>query len=221
MRWSGRAHNFVVGRREGVATRVRLLSRDLLRVAHHTDRTKARGYQLAGVALDMLAGPHPPSRDLLMGGELGFRGYYRSALAVLLGLDREDVPAPFRSAALGMAANCLVDQGTGSVDEAKDMLMRAATRDPKRRDPFLQLARRALSDGDLQGAASFASAALCIPRHVGLSELEENHLAAPHAILYWALLWLGRRDEARKHFAICVELEPENPVYRDHAKLFS
>lgn len=221
MRWAGRAHNYVTGLRRNVPFRTALLPRDQLRVTHHTDKTKARGYQLAGVALDVLRQPHPPSRELLMGGELGFRGYYRSALAVLLALDRDGVPAPYRSAALGMAANCVADQGKEAQDEVTELLMLSATRDPRRRDPFIQLARRAMAAGDLQAAASFASAALSIPAQVGLSEPEDNHLAGPHAILYWALLWLGRRDEARKHFAICLKLDPQNPVYRDHAKLFA
>ncbi len=72
----------------------------------------------------------------------------------------------------------------------------------------------------MQGAASFAAAAVAIPAQVGMPEMEENLLAGPHAILYWALLWLGRRDEARVHFEVCRRLDPENSIYLEHAKLF-
>ena len=73
----------------------------------------------------------------------------------------------------------------------------------------------------MQGAASFATAALAIPAQAGIGEMEWNHSVGPHAILYWALFWLGRRDEAKRHFKRCRELEPANPVYRDHARLFA
>ena len=148
------------------------------------------------------------------------RGYFKSALAVFLSLERNDVPAPMRSAALSMAATCVVGSGGGAEDEAPTLWFKASRRDPTRRDPLLQLARHALSKGEFQGAASFSAAALAIPGRVGFSELEENLLEGAHAILYWALFWLGRRDEARPHFEICRTLDPLNPVYLNHAHLF-
>ncbi len=69
--------------------------------------------------------------------------------------------------------------------------------------------------------ASFAAAALSIPPRTGVSEAEENHGSRPHAILYWALLWLGRRDEARPHFETCRRLDPSNPLLEGHARLFA
>jgi hypothetical protein len=72
----------------------------------------------------------------------------------------------------------------------------------------------------MQGAVSFATAALAIPSRAGLSEPEVNHSTRPHAILYWALLWSGRRAEAKTHFDACCELDPGNPAYLEHARLF-
>jgi tetratricopeptide (TPR) repeat protein len=100
-------------------------------------------------------------------------------------------------------------------------LFKAAQCDSTRRDPFLQLARRCVVAGDFQAAVSFSSAALTIPPRVGFSELEENQRDGPHAILYWALFWLGRKSEAREHLKICLNLDPRNLVYRDHARLFA
>ena len=108
----------------------------------------------------------------------------------------------------------------GSPDEVDTLLFRAVSRDSKRRDPLLRLAQRSLAEGDMQGAASFATAALEIPPRTGISEPEENHSTGPHAILYWALFWLGRREEGKPHFERCRELDPANPVYLEHARLF-
>ena len=225
--WFGRAHNVVTGLERKPLIRTTLLPPDRLRVTHHTDEAKPRGYQLAGVALDALSRPRDPYRSFLVGRELGVRGHHASALALFLALDRADVPAVLRSAALCMAATCVAAKLSGGAsagddaqDEVRDLWFKASVRDPSRRDPLLHLARHALSRGDHQAAASFATAALAIPPRVGFSEPEANLREAPHAILYWALLWLGRRSEARSHYEICRRLDPSNPTYEGHAQLF-
>ena len=192
-----------------------------LRVTHHTDGTKTRDHQFAGVALDLLASPGAPDRRFLLGRELAMRGAYRPALDAFLAVDDPHVPNGLRSSALSMAAMCLAAQSPDDEDGVADLLFKAIRRDPSRRDPLLHLARRRLAAGEFQGAVSFATAALQIPARVGLSESEENLRDGPHAVLYWALFWLGRRDEARGHFRICLEQDPKNPVYRGHAKLFA
>jgi len=218
--WSGRAHNFAVPRQRGAVPRQAFLPRETLRVVHHTDPTKARAYQLGGIALDLLEKSHPLRRHLVLGAELASRGHLQSALAALLTVDDPRVTPHFRSAALVMAARCLADLRKGSEDEIGEMLFRASTQDPGRRDPLLCLAQRSMAAGDLQGAVSLATAALAIPPRVDLTEPEQNHGTRPHAILYWALLWTGRREDARRHFRRCRELDPENPLYRDHERLF-
>lgn len=217
--WRGLAHDFLAPIRPAASNAQARLSRAQLLVSHHTDLNKPRGYQIAGTALEALADRSSVRWNYFLGRELLSRGYLQSALPLLLGLDRPEAPAAVRSAALCFAARCLGASG-GSPDEVETLLFRASARDPHRRDPLLHLARLRVAAGDLQGAASFASAALAIPPQTGISEPEQNHSVGPHAILYWALLWLGRRKEARSHFDICRRLEPENPVYAGHAVLF-
>jgi tetratricopeptide (TPR) repeat protein len=119
-----------------------------------------------------------------------------------------------------MAASC-VAQIQGKSDEGvSDLLFRSARRDPGHRHPLLQLARLALDAGNLQGAVSFARAALQIPPGVSYTQLEVDLRDGPHAVLYWALFWLGRKDEAHEHHRTCLAMDPANPVYRDHARLF-
>jgi hypothetical protein len=218
--WRGRAHNFLRALPSGRKGEIHRLSRHQLLVSHHTDREKARGYQFAAVALEALADPPSERWRYFLGRELLARRYFRSALPVLLSLDQAEVPPTVRSAGLCFAASCLAGL-RASRDEVDTLLFRACRRDSSRRDPLLRLARGSLGEGDMQGAASFAAAALAIPPKAGISEPEENHSTGPHAILYWALFWLGRRAEARQHFEICRRLAPANPIYGEHAHLFS
>ncbi len=189
--WRGRSHNFLAPRVVGAAASLRLLKRDQLLVSHHTNFKKSRAYHVL-VALDALADPDSPRWEYFMGRELASRGYFRSALPILLGLDLGEVPPHIRSASLCFAAHCVAGSG-GSSDQIEEVLFRAAKRDSKRRDPLLRLASRRLARGDMQGATSFASAALAIPFRAGLSEPEQNHSTEPHEVLYWALLLLGQR----------------------------
>ncbi len=220
-RWFGRAHNQMVPARSHQHPRKVAIPRDRLRVTHHTDETKQRGHQLTGLALDVLESPHVPQRRLVLGHELFARGFLHSALALFEGLDQAGVSNSVRSVALSMAASCVAEIRGQSDEAVTDLLFRAARRDPGHRDPLLQLARLSLEGGGFQAAVSFAMAALAIPARVTFTQLEENLRDGPHAILYWAHLWLGRRSEAREHHRLCLTMDPANPVYREHARLFA
>jgi hypothetical protein len=227
MGWRGRSHECLDPRPPGADLTIGALSRDQLLVSHHSDLGKSRTYLLAGTALDALAEPRMHRWRYFLARGLAARGSFKSGLEVALALDRPSVPPSVRSAALCFAARCVAGSHgsldgslAGSKEQADALLFRAAVRDSSRRDPLLRLASRRLSEGDLQGAVSFASAALAVPARVSVSEPEENFTTRPHAILYWALLWLGRRDEAKVHFDICRSLDPANPEYAGHARLF-
>ena len=218
MEWTGLAHNVLVRRRPGPPEKPVLLAGDQVRVSHHTNLQKFRDY-LPGSALEALASPDSIRWNYYLARALTARGWFRSGLDVTLRLDRAGVAPPMRSAGLCMAALCRAGLGA-SEDEISGLLLQAALRDSGRRDPLLRLALRCSAVGDMQGAASFAAAALSIPPRAGVSEAEENLTTRPHAILYWALLWLGRRGEARAHFETCRRLDPANVTYAGHARLF-
>ena len=218
-KWRGRSHNFLAPLDPGPTAVSSVLGRDRLLVSHHTDLEKRRGYQVAGTALEALARPGALRWRYFLGRALASTGHHHSARELFLELDRPGAPSAVRSAGLCLAA-CSVARTGGAPDEIEGFLFRAAGRDSTRRDPWLTLASRKVSEGDMQGAISFATAALAIPPRAGLSEPEVNHSTRPHATLYWALLWSGRRDEAKTHFDACRRLDPENPIYREHARLF-
>jgi hypothetical protein len=39
-------------------------------------------------------------------------------------------------------------------------------------------------------------------------------------VLYWGLFWLGRRDEAQRHWEICRRLAPDDEKVREDGRLF-
>jgi glycosyltransferase involved in cell wall biosynthesis len=218
--WAGRAQSYLVSRTPRAVLKRNLLRRDQLFVSHHTDLEKSRGRQVAAHALDALADPASDRWAYYLGRALLSRGYPRSAYPLLLRLDRPESPGPLRAAGLCMAAQCLA-ASEGKSDDIEGLLLRASKWNPNSRDPWLHLASRCLAGGDMQGAASFAAAALAVPGRPGVMEPEANYGVRPHEILYWSLLWLGRRDEARAHFEICRAKDPRNPVYPTHEPLFA
>lgn len=219
MEWRGRSHNHLVPRSGGTTKPAHKLTPAQLLVSHHTDLEKPRGYQFAGIALDALSEPRSLRHLFFLARALTAQGFANSGLELALSLDRPDRPPALRSAGLCFAARCRAGLGA-EPDEIDAWLFRATRRDPTRRDPLLRLARRSLSQGELQAAASFAAAALVIPPRLDGPEPEDNLTTGPHAILYWSLFWLGRRDEARWHFDQCRALDPSNPLYEEHAALF-
>ncbi|MEO8360940.1 MAG: glycosyltransferase [Vicinamibacteria bacterium] len=219
MKWHGRSHQYLKPRPGAAPGAPMRLTRQQLLVSHHTDLDKPRDFQLAGMALDALAQPDFPRPSFYLSRALTVLGFHRSAMDLALSLDRSEVAASVRSAALCFAARCVAFIGRPP-DESEALLFRAVLRDPTSRDPWLRLATRAMAQGDMQAAASLAQAALAVPARATLSEPEENLGEFPHAILYWSLLWLGRKEEARGHYERCLELDPGNATYRGHAGLF-
>ncbi|MEO8360941.1 MAG: glycosyltransferase [Vicinamibacteria bacterium] len=220
-KWSGRAHNFLRSRQGLRRLTMAPLSPAHFRVTHTTDETKNRGYQLTGLALDVLDSPSDAHRRLLFAYELSSRGHFQSAIALFQSVDHDGAAPRIRSAALSAVASCLVSLGQGGSDAVSGLLFEATRRDSSHRGPWLQLARAALGEGQFALAVSHAMAALAIAPRVSSTELDQNLREAPHEILYWALLWLGRKDEAREHFRICLQLAPDKPVYAEHARFLS
>lgn len=217
--WEGRAHNYLRPRDPKALTLPSApVPRNELLVSHHTNLEKVRDYQLAGVALELLASPSSSLWTYYLARALAASSRPQSALPLALRLDQDPTPPEFRAAGLCIAAACLHRLG-GSPDDVESYLFRAARRAPHKRDPLIRLSQVRLAQGDFQGAASFASAALAVPPQVSLTEPEGHHSVTTHEILYWSLFWLGRRKEAREHLRICLAIDPSSTTYQAHARL--
>ena len=219
-RWEGRVHELT--RTSGpadttAASRMRCGPTQLL-VRHHKDENKPRSY-LAGLALQVMECPQKSRWWHYLGRELFYLRWYESAIAVLAEHAAMEKAWPAeRSQSLCFAGESL--EALGRDGEAKEIYRRAVTLDPTRREPLLRLAMTCCRLGELEIAAQCASQSLEIPDTNPYPELEANYTWIPHSLLYWCLFWLGRKDEARKHWDIYRSLVPEDSTTQRHARLF-
>jgi tetratricopeptide (TPR) repeat protein len=187
-------------------------------VVHHR-QDKERNY-LAGLALDALAAPDMPRWQHYVGRELFYGGWYRSAVRVLEHHAQMAGAAPAdRVASLCFAAECLERLGDRPAAEAT--LERATIQGEGIRDPWLRLAALRSGRGDFAGAAACGERALAIGTRSRAPERDANYTWLPHALLYWSLFWLGRHDEARRHWEACRSLVPADERIREHGRLFA
>ena len=216
--WRGRVHEapFAI---DDATPGIRLSCTEQQLSLRHTRNEKTRNY-LAGLALDAIEHPSTPRWKHYLGRQLYYEGHYRSALAVLRDHSRTKAGWTIeRGPTLCLMGDCL--EALGRIDAAADSYFRASRVDPSRREPLLRLARLCQNRGDFQGSVAFASAALTIPRTGPIVDAEENYTSDPHAMLYWGLFWLGRRDEARFHWETCRRMAPENEKFQEDGRLFA
>ena len=105
-------------------------------------------------------------------------------------------------------------------DAVKSYLWSFAT-DSSRREPFMRLAEHYYYKGDHQRAACYAAAALQIPETVAYMNWWPYYTYLPHEILYWALWYLGQKEESKKHFEIAKQLNPESEKYKQDQQFYN
>ena len=217
--WEGRVHECLALKADRGPAPARAVSPRELEVRHYKNEEKARAY-LAGLALQVLEHPEQPRWWHYLGRELLYAGAHRSAIAVLEAhAAMEETWSAERSQSLCFSGECL--ERLGARDEASDAYRRAIALDPTRREPLLRLASLCSRHAEFAAAVEHASAALAIPRTSPYPEIEANYTWIPHSILYWALFWLDRREEARAHWEIYRSLVPEEERVKAHERLFA
>lgn len=184
----------------------------------HHRQLKERTY-LAGLALQVLDSPGASRCRYYFGRELFYAGAFRSAILHLeVHAAIGAAPSLERSQGLCFIGQC--HEALGDRLAADAAYARASVADGSWRDPFLRRAALASTRGDFAAAATLAADALAVPHPSGATEVEANYTWRPHAVLYWSLFWLGRRDDARRHWEAFVALAPEAVVTATrHARL--
>jgi tetratricopeptide (TPR) repeat protein len=218
--WRGRAHEGLYPLPDAPGPRRPMVTcpEFELSVRHHKDDAKPRNY-VAGLALDVIEHPEMPRWKHYLGRELWYQGRHRSAVRLLLEhADDERAPRAERSESLCLAGQAL--EMLGEPTRAEEAYRRAVAVDASRREPLLRLAGLAGRQADFEASVAHAAAALAVPRTSAFAESDLNYSSLPHVLMYWALFWLGRQDEARRHWEESRRLAPDDPVVRDHARLF-
>lgn len=219
--WEGHIHEtiYLNPSLQGMSERVTTLTTEELSMFHHRDLKRNRAQNMTGLALDILAGQNVARNKFHLGFELLNFQRVASALKILDECVTDDsIPADWRATGwhvLGRTYNSL-----GKRAQAADALQKSYDLDPARRSALLDLAELYSTQSNFQGCIILANIALTIPRTSNWGEDEIEYTWRPHALLYWALFWSGRKDEARMHWERCIELAPHNPRFRKHAILF-
>ena len=186
----------------------------------HHRQVKERTY-LAGLGLQVLDSPGASRCRYYFGRELFYVGAFRSAI-VHLDAHAAMTAAPSLERSQGLCFIGQCHEALGERSAADEAYARASAADGSWRDPFLRRAALASTRGDFAAAATFAEHALTVRHPSGATEVEANYTWRPHAMLYWSLFWLGRRDAARRHWDAFVSLAPEAVVMATgHARLFA
>ena len=219
-RWEGRTHEALYPRPGQPAATIpptEWCGGHELRLVHHRQE-KERTY-LAGLALDLLDHPEQPRWVHYVGRELYYGRAYRSALVWLLRhADRAEAPALERSQSLLLAGEC--HEWLGDPVAADRAYARAADVAPVWRGPLLRRAALASTRGHFALAAACAEQALTVPGPSTVAEPDASYSWWPHALLYWSLFWLGRRDEAARHWEVYQRLAPALAQATGHARWF-
>lgn len=216
--WRGRVHEALEGTGRQATRRRVHCNEQQLSVRHLKGGGRRRNY-LAGLALDAIEFPSSPRWKHYLGRELYYGSRYRSAIPLLLEHSlMKDAWEAETSESLCLAGDCLARLDRS--DEAADAYLRAHRADPSRRQPLLKLASLYQGRGDFERSVAFALAALRVPHTSAFVEPDENYTCGPHAILYWSLFWLGRREEARLHWEACRRMAPENREFEQDGRLF-
>lgn len=186
---------------------------------HIKDESKPRTNYVGALALNLIQDPENPRWVHYVGRELYYLKRYRSAIDLLeTHAQLDGAWNAERSESLCLAGSCYEALGKG--DEVIRCYSQAYRLDSTRREPLLRLADLCQRQGDHQGSVTYAQAALAVPRTSPYFELENNYTSRPHALLYWGLFFLGRREEARQHWERCRQYEPDNQRFKQDGRLF-
>lgn len=214
--WGGKVHESL-GWNGTYHTKVTLTDTQL-RIRYMRDSTKTRNY-FGGMALDLIEKPDQPRWYHYLGREMYYTERWHSAIALLEKQgEMSGAFAPEKSHSLCIAGECW--EKLGNLDKALADYHKALSVDSTRREPWIRAAHLYLKRDQFQSAAGFAYAAASIPQTSVLYEPAQFYTHEPHYIIYRSLFWLGRKEEARRHYDICIRLDPENYTYRNDEKFF-
>lgn len=179
-----------------------------------TDRT---GY-LRALALDCFNHPEADRQSHYMGRELYYTGRWKSAIKELeRHASMKKWPAE-AAQSLNFAGTCW--ERLGAPERAVETWNRAIAIDATRREPFILLSQFYLNRKDYLRAMIYANAALQLPLVDYYANDLSHYREVPHGILYTALWYLNRKDEARTHYDKAFAFSPENDKIRSDRQFF-
>jgi len=206
LKWTGIVHEVLTGS----ATR-EYFGPDVIKLEHWQIPSEHRSRYLTGLALDCFLNPQNDRNSHYLAREMLFTGRPASALREFqrhLTLSGWPAEAAQSRIFCGDALMML-----GREQKAVEAWQDAINHDGSRREAWIRLAEHYHRKNDPQRAASYAAAALTIPWSDFYANRVEEYRHKPHAILYWALWWIGDRAGSFQHWQKAKEFSPADPKF--------
>lgn len=214
MSWTGVVHEVLQGATEKVCR----LGEEHIKLEHWQNPSPHRSRYLTGLALDCYKNPGNDRNCHYFAREMLWNGRPHSALREFhrhVGMNAW--PAERAQSMIFMGDAC---QQIGKEALALEWYHKAIDVDGGRREAWLRLAELYWKKNDHQRVASYAQAALAIPRGNYYANQMAHYTSEPHARLYWALWYMGQPDEAARHWEKALEYEPLNQKFIDDGQFF-
>lgn len=207
IRWDGVVHEVLQNLEPARLERV---NEDVILLEHFQNHETNRGGYMVGLALDCYENPTKDRQSHYLGRELHWSGRHRSAIKELERHIAMNAWEPERARSMLFLGEC--SQALG--DEVKALSWWTQSfAGFACREPIMKIAEHYQAKNDHARTAAYVAAALSVRKDNRYFVDEKLYGAYPHDMMVWALLPLGRYDEARPHFLRCLELEPTNPRF--------
>lgn len=214
MKWTGVVHETLTGR----ANTVTLTESDV-KVEHWQNTETNRSGYLRGLAYACLLHPENDRNSHYLGRELLGTGRPKSAIHELQRHVDMYQWAAERAQSIIYMGDAHIQ--LGNVEIGLNNYHWAFQVDSSRRESLMRLALYYWRQVDHQRAAAYAAAALTVPWTPFYSNNVAEYEQLPHEILYWALWYLGNKEEAKLHWEKAIAYQPNNPKYLHDSQFFS
>lgn len=210
-RWKGHVHET----NEAIAPNATMgyVPPDVFKIEHWQIPSPTRSNYLPGLAYACWKEPANDRNSHYYGRELMYRRYWRSAIRELerhLTISTWDME---RGQSMVFIGDC--HMGLGEHDKAVEWYHRAFHTYP-RREPLVQIANYWKWRNEPARVVPYVAAALEVPRSGFYGDSPSCYQDVPHRLMYWAMGWTGRVDEARKHILKALEFAPDDAEMLSH-----
>jgi glycosyltransferase involved in cell wall biosynthesis len=185
------------------------LPASVIKLEHWQNPATNRGQYLTGLAWDCYTDRSSDRNSHYFGRELYFTNRPRSAIKELRRHVAMNAWHVERAQSLIFIGKC--HEQLGEPDLAAKAYNEAFALDSTRRESLLSLAELYNKLRIYEACAAFANASLVLDYKGYYCDNMSHYRDVPHRHLYYAYCWMGKIDEARKHWKMAYDFEPECP----------
>jgi glycosyltransferase involved in cell wall biosynthesis len=213
LHWVGIIHEILAGS----ASR-HYFAPEVIKLEHWQQPNENRGRYLAGLALDCFSHPENDRNSHYFAREMMYKNRFRSAIAEFERHVTLNGWVAERAQSFVFMGDCHLY--LGEKEKAVLSYQRAINLDGDRREAWVKLAELYWGSGDLQRAASYASAAVSISWRDFYANRMSHYREEPHKILYHCFWWLRDELKSFEHWKLAESFAPRDKKIREDSKFY-